>query len=691
MTLVVFPLFQNHPEFIRAPTIDGVLPLHAACSHGHADIVDLILSFPYPDAMHKMYREQSGARMYRLGLEINAMDGHGRTALHLAAMNGHVVIVARLLSFTVSILYEFTGSEVRKVSASDSPKRTHKGRNPPSPVRPDSPKTTSVDCDHQEAVEQFHPVEVDRLDLDGNSSLHLTVKRSDRTLTSYHQIALLLLQHGANPSKPLINVGGNSSALSQACDNDDIEMMDLLLGNGATDDDHAVLCSAVERQNDEMIATVLKYRSHVDTEYQVNHGTVTTDRHDFGRRPKVWPNVGVALNWHGLGLPLVNHIWLHNVCLLHNSVGSGIGDHQVALAAITRIDVSRNNLSLLPEELFQLPSLRVLSAANNRIRWIPGCEVRIGEEASITHVAQTANESGIFQCNIDHTTDGSNSSSKLSSVAVATGTWNAPLLEEVDLQANQLKDLPGDLFKLPLLRKLNVSHNDIESVPYDMWKSECLIECNLCDNSLTSLPSFRGKRPDTSASSIDSSSYPTSPIMSDRHGDEHRLTLDFTDASDEAYDDHHIQSVSHWQQSLSITMTTACDSVGDANTRMSRLSELNLSKNALTSVPEGLSCLAPRLSKLDLSHNKIKRVCSIQNLPASVKWIDLSHNNIERCMLAGVGGEANRSVDGSYVERCTASRICYSAFYQTRPSNRYDLLSILCYNQMLMFIVEPSV
>ena len=663
----MFPVFQNHPEFIRAPTIEGVLPLHAACSHGHADVVDLILSFPYPDAMHKMYREQSGARMYRLGFEINAMDGHGRTALHLAAMNGHVAIVARLLAFTVSILYEFTGSEVRKVSGSDSPKRTHsrKNRDPPSPVRSNSPKV-GVDCDHQEAVEQFHPVEVDRLDLDGNSSLHLTVKRSDRTLTSYHQIALLLLQHGANPSKPLINVGGNSSALAQACSNDDVAMMDLLLGNSAMDDDHAVLSSAVERQNDEMIATVLKYRSHVDTEYQVNHDAV--DRHNFGRRTKAWPSVAVALNWHGLGLPLVNHAWLHDVCLLHNSVGAEITNHQVALAAVTRIDVSRNNLSLLPEELFQLPSLRVLSAANNRIRWIPGCEVRIGEEASITHVA---GESGIFHCNIDHTTDGGSSSGKLSSIAVATGTWNAPFLEEVDLQANQLKDLPSNLFKLPSLRKLNVSHNDIESVPYDMWKSESLVECNLCDNALTLLPSFRGKRPDNSGSNTDSSSYPASPIMSDRHGDEHRLTLDFTDASDSAYDDHHIQLVSHWQQSLSITMTTACDDPDDANTHMSRLSELNLSKNALTSVPEGLSCLAPRLSKLDLSHNKISRVCSIQNLPSSVKWIDLSHNNIERCVLAGVGGEANRSVDGSYVDRCTASRFCYSAFHQTRPTNRY--------------------
>lgn len=79
------------------------------------------------------------------------------------------------------------------------------------------------------------------------TALHLAVKRSDRTQATYRQIALLLLQHGANANKPLIGVRGNSSALLQACNSDDIEMMDLLLGNGATDHDHAALRSAIEK------------------------------------------------------------------------------------------------------------------------------------------------------------------------------------------------------------------------------------------------------------------------------------------------------------------------------------------------------------------------------------------------------------------------------------------------------------
>ena len=635
--------------------------------------------------------------MYRLGFDINAKDGHGRTALHLAAMNGHVEIVRQLLSFTVSILFEFTGNEVRKVvSATSSPKVVHSGKgressvpggavsssmpdvaNGDSSIRSATQKTESVDCDNGEVVERFHPVEVDRLDLDGNSALHLAVKRSERTQPTYRQIVLALLQHGANANKPLITVGGNSSALLQACSNNDVEMMDLLLDNSVTDDDHSALRSAVEMQNDKMIATVLKYRSHVDAEYQVNHSAVMACRQNqMGRRrssaKNVWPSVGVALNWHGLGLPLISHAWLHDVCLHHNSAPSDVNNRQVVLAAITRIDLSRNNLSLLPEEIFQLPSLRLLSAAENHIRWIPGCEVRIGTEAGRKRGKEMGDDSGIFQCNIDNPSEGYGGD-RVASVTVVTGTWNAPLLEEVDLHGNQLKDLPADLFKLPSLRRLNVSHNVLEVVPYDMWTSENLVDLNLAENRLKLLPCLQ-PRPlehQGAAPGIDSSSYTTSPDMGDlMHNNEQH---DYTDASDGAYEHHPVQLVSHWQHRLNVTMATARDT-GDGTTRMSRLSELNLSHNALTSVPEGLSCLAPQLSKLHLSHNNITSVGSIQNLPVGIKWIDLSDNHIERCVLSGGGGgEGSWDGAGSYAERYCLSRMCYGAFCQSRQTKRYAL------------------
>ena len=53
-----------------------------------------------PIILH-VYRFQ-GNRLYRLGVPVNARDGRGHSALHLAVMFGHADVVRLLLEFTVS-------------------------------------------------------------------------------------------------------------------------------------------------------------------------------------------------------------------------------------------------------------------------------------------------------------------------------------------------------------------------------------------------------------------------------------------------------------------------------------------------------------------------------------------------------------------------------------------------------------
>ena len=43
-----------------------------------------------------------GNRLYRLGVPVNARDGRGHSALHLAVMFGHADVVKLLLEFSVS-------------------------------------------------------------------------------------------------------------------------------------------------------------------------------------------------------------------------------------------------------------------------------------------------------------------------------------------------------------------------------------------------------------------------------------------------------------------------------------------------------------------------------------------------------------------------------------------------------------
>jgi hypothetical protein len=64
----------------------------------------------------------------------------------------------------------------------------------------------------------------------------------------------------------------------------------------------------------------------------------------------------------------------------------------------------------------------------------------------------------------------------------------------------------------------------------------------------------------------------------------------------------------------------------------SKLVELNLSNNNFSKVPECLSCLTPKLVKLNLNSNKIESMGAICDLPLSLKFLDLSNNLIKRPM-----------------------------------------------------------
>jgi len=57
------------------------------------------------------------------------------------------------------------------------------------------------------------------------------------------------------------------------------------------------------------------------------------------------------------------------------------------------------------------------------------------------------------------------------------------------------------------------------------------------------------------------------------------------------------------------------------------LAILNLSHNAITEMPENLSCLCPKLKRLDLSHNQISTVCLPRCFPSELKQINLSYNS----------------------------------------------------------------
>ena len=74
---VAAALLAGAPELLRGTTTSGATPLHEACYHGHASVVDVLC---------------------RAHADINAVDGVGRLPLHWAAERGHAAASAMLMS-----------------------------------------------------------------------------------------------------------------------------------------------------------------------------------------------------------------------------------------------------------------------------------------------------------------------------------------------------------------------------------------------------------------------------------------------------------------------------------------------------------------------------------------------------------------------------------------------------------------
>ena len=78
---------------------------------------------------------------------------------------------------------------------------------------------------------------------------------------------------------------------------------------------------------------------------------------------------------------------------------------------------------------------------------------------------------------------------------------------------------------------------------------------------------------------------------------------------------------------------TFSDTSPDIGGKKERLQILNLSHNAFSVIPRSLACLAPQLTRLNLSYNKLTKMGHIANFPASLKHLDLSHNQVDSWFL----------------------------------------------------------
>lgn len=181
----------------------------------------------------------------------------------------------------------------------------------------------------------------------------------------------------------------------------------------------------------------------------------------------IFPNVATMINWHNqrCHLSQIRPQWLTDAALhLNPKLKQNPRSHDVALFAITRLDISCNSLTFLPIEIFQLCSLKYLNVAQNKIEKLP---------------FPTSNASTLRR---------SFRGRKHTSSHEANCDYNCPALEELYIQDNRLENIPDAIFRLPNLITLVVSNNKLQFLPYNMWKAPKLKELNVSFNLLIELP-----------------------------------------------------------------------------------------------------------------------------------------------------------------------------------------------------------
>ncbi|XP_058127857.1 leucine-rich repeat serine/threonine-protein kinase 1 [Anopheles ziemanni] len=599
-------LLERFPQLVQQVTVERWLPFHAACINGHSTVVEMLIRHPYAEELLSTYRSPNGELEWRLAFDPNAQDVAGQTALYVGCLLGNPQLVQTLLSWRVKC--------VRQSSENASSNTTT------NPLSPTSRKISfgiqsimsrlslsgrsdpSMDAEGDDC-EMRCPLDLDILCGAARETALLAAVRG-----GFLDVVTILLENGADPNviaravedqndpKSSDEIYGFSNVpLAEATRQKSLPMVELLLKHGARDDQSVALGIAVQNADEPIICRLLSIKAHPDPDYKINKKAFAGQEPsaaEYSASPlafvklgsnctysTLFPSTATMINWHSNNcrLGLIRMSWLSEAVLQCNrKLRAHPQCHRLALAALTRIDISHNTLTTLPAELFTLGSLRYLNAAQNKIERVPLPDELLPD-------------------------------------------YHCPVLEELYLQDNRLECVPATLFRLPSLTILDVSNNKLQELPFEMWKAPKLKELNVAFNFLKDLPSL----PLAEAVPIGAdcarldlpSPGPPDGVPGALSRNRHVTSLELVK--------HHI-----WARSLEVTEQELRLVDARADSALSQLSSLNLANNLFTSIPLALPCLAVNLTRLNMSYNNLRSMGHVTSYPASLKQLDLGHNDI---------------------------------------------------------------
>ena len=478
----------------------------------------------------------------------------------------------------------------------------------------------------------------------------------EEAIRAKHIECVEIILHFVNISGLLPELVQDQYLLKNAVVTGDLDIVKVLIGYGFHKGLQPAITQAIKAGNEDILRVLLHYQTKVVNAVEFSH--ITDDQ------VRALHHSNGGIKWEGFELESINLQWLYDcydavdsvsmACSLIQVLLSGDDNHlffhrlgldclhyfsravtspsptkhpSYQLMLITRVNFNKNQLTEIPLELFQLPSLQNLTLSHNRLKSLPSSS---GNPSERIYTAPISN------LDLDH--------NELQTLPECFVRDLAHSLTELNVSWNSLHDLPPGLWVIPKLTALKLSHNNLSQLHYfsdlkyfnDPLLSNVIVgSCHVANGVLVCEDTSKDK------TSLQIETYMhkladfrntvctvkflsvgiDSNIMSDIMG-VHLARVEYFSSSEQ----HHPRTSS--------TPTIQGESLFPVNdgeekeSTVSNLMDLDLSYNKFCKFPWDLACIAPQLTKLYMQNNQIQDLDIVHSIPRNLKSLSLDENTI---------------------------------------------------------------
>lgn len=651
-TDVVVAILNRLPALLMIDDSAGETSLHIAARGGHVGIVrNLLLIAEQTEKLKSSdcvaegeVVEESQAYLYDQAnnkfemnealpeIEVDIMAENSsdhKTALHEAATSGSTEVLKLLIEFLKK--YPSSPRLSRGASVDTKPHgSTRQGR-----LQSNLDEHHYSNSHASRKVTEMVPG-IDTTTLKGRTPFHEAARNN------HYEAMEVLLQAGADINSFMTmdldpTVNSDLTALVQACLMNKPDTVRFLLRQGAKDARLKALSRSLKASLHDIAGILLCYNGHVRE--------VADDVRRVLALSKDASMVFFQVMWNSKKLRTIQGAWL-------GTVVTELPQYQGRTCAIAQLDISSNTLTELPLEIFKLPYLNSLDISRNEIKSLP---------------YEEGTPNGGWKClKLAILEAGTNQLTHLPPCL-----FHLKELKEINACSNRISNVPALVWSAPKLTKLYLAQNQLETFPSPprvagevddaFWSSSdspshLTLSSTISPSELAAV-SDSGYRSDAGQSlgvatdTLGPTSSPTKGILKDRklsttvdmfqypyipRSNKHTLSSS-SNSSRKTYTIHTQAVISRRLASFhdgSMEEVEDLDNIeepelGEKENQAFMLEVLDLSKNKLTSVPANLCCLTPKLTKLNLSKNRIKSLGHINDFPIDLEFLDVSSNDLD--------------------------------------------------------------